>query len=131
MTKIEAAQGPVSTIRGLSRTPSNETTIAASAFISTLEVTDVRYDLAWYGGFLKDIPRRLGTNDALDASVSALTSASSTLHTRQRSVEMLARYVHALKTLRVCLDDPVKARTANTLCAIYLIMICQVSAMLG
>lgn len=100
----------------------------ASAFVSALEVTDLRYNLTCYGGFLKGIPRRLGTNDALDASVGALTSAFSSLHTRRQSPETLARYVHALKTLRIILDDPAKARAANTLCAMYLIMICQVSA---
>lgn len=113
--------------KGLPRPPSNETTIVASAFVSALEVTDLRYNLTCYGGFLKGIPRRLGTNDALDASVGALTSALSFLYTRRQSPETLAKYIHALKTLRISLDDHAKARTANTLCAMYLIRICQVS----
>lgn len=99
--------------------------MVASKFVSTLEVTDLRYDLAWYGAFLKDIPRRLGSNDALDASVSALTVAHPSLHTRQKSPEIFVKYGKALKALRTCLNDPIKARTVETLCAIYLIIICQ------
>ena len=130
-TKVEPTLRPISTPRGLLRTPSNETTMVASKFASTLEVTDLRYDLAWYGAFLKDIPRRLGSNDALDASVSALTVAHSSLHTRQKSPEIFVKYGKALKALRTCLNDPIKARTVETLCAIYLIIICQVSRTLN
>jgi hypothetical protein len=120
------AKAPVSTVRALSRSPSNETTKIASAFIFILEVTDLRYDLSCYGPFLKDIPKRLGSNTALDASVNVLTSAFSSLYTRQQSLETLSRYVNALKALRICLNDPSQAWTANTLCAIYLLLICQV-----
>lgn len=112
---------------GLSRAPSNARTIVTNALVSALEVTDLRYSLICYGGFVKDIPRRLGTNDALDASVGALTSAFSSLQRRRQSPETLSRYVHALKTLRISLNDPAKAHSPNTLCAMYLIMICQVS----
>ncbi|KAF2178156.1 hypothetical protein K469DRAFT_643182 [Zopfia rhizophila CBS 207.26] len=124
---FQAAQGvvSVSTVPALPRIPSNQTTMVASAFVSQLEVTDIRYDLTCYGAFLRHIPRRLGTNAALDASVGAVTSAFSSLHTGQHSLDALTKYIHALKTLRVCLNDPVRARTVDTLCAIYLIMICQ------
>jgi hypothetical protein len=123
---VRQAKGLVATVRALPRSPSNETTIIASAFIFTLEVTDLRYDLTCYGPFLKDIPKRLGSNDALDASVNVLTSAFSSLYTRQQSLQTLSRYVNALKALRICLSDPSQAWTANTLCAIYLLLICQV-----
>ncbi len=86
----------------------------------------MRYDLTYYGNFLKDLPRRLGTNDALDASVSALASAFPTLYTHQQSPEMLIKYMHALRTLRTSLNDRAKAYTPHTMCAIYLIVICQV-----
>lgn len=110
----------------LPRLPTNQMTMVASAFAATLEVSDLRYDLCCYGEFMKDIPRRLGTNDALDASVSALTLAFSSLHTRRVTTEMFVKYGQALKALRTCLCDPAKAQTAETLCAIYLTMICQV-----
>jgi hypothetical protein len=125
-TGARQAKAPVSPVRGLSRSPSNETTTIASAFIFTLEVTDLRYDLSCYGSFLKDIPKRLGSNTALDASVNVLNSAFSSLYTRQQSLETLSRYANALKALRICLNDPSLAWTANTLCAIYLLLICQV-----
>ena len=130
-TGIRQAKAPVSPVRGLSlsRSPSNETTTIASAFIFTLEVKDLRYDLSCYGAFLKDIPKHLGSNIALDASVNFLTSAFSSLYTHQQSLETLSRYVKALKALRICLSDPSQVWTANTLCAIYLLLICQVRIM--
>ena len=125
--KVHAAQAFESSFSGLSPTLSNEATRAIGGFISILDVTDPRYDLVCYGGFLKDIPRRLGTNRALDASVDALTSAFSSLYTREHSSAALATYGHAVYVLRICLDDPSMARSVETLCAIYFIMICQVS----
>ncbi|KAF2665055.1 hypothetical protein BT63DRAFT_392410 [Microthyrium microscopicum] len=106
-------------------TPSNAMTLAASGFMSALQVTDIRYDLSIYGAFFKEIPRRMGTNDALDASVYALTKASSSVRTHQVSPELYDSYSYALKMLRVCLDDPEKTRSSETLCAIYLLMILQ------
>jgi len=106
---------------------SNQITFVTNAFISTFEIKDLRFDISCYGGFLKEIPKRLGKNDALDAAVTALISAFSSLHTHEQSRDGLVKYVHALKTLRMYLGDPVRAREPNTLCAIYLIMICQVS----
>jgi hypothetical protein len=113
------------------KNPINATTILATAFVSALEVTDVRYDLTCYGTFMLDIPRRLGTNDALDMAVKALTKAFPSIYTRQPTADTFIQYGNALKSLRTCLDDPVKTHTTNTLCAIYLIMICQVSETLN
>ncbi|KAH8660908.1 hypothetical protein BGZ60DRAFT_414266 [Tricladium varicosporioides] len=110
---------------GLLLQPSNETALVVSGFISKLEVTDLRYDLTYYGDFLKDVPKRLGNNEALDASASALTCAYQSVYTRQQTPEMLDKYVHALTTLRRYLKDPTKAYAANTLCAIYLVEVCQ------
>lgn len=98
----------------------------ASAFISTLEVSDLRYSVSYYGAFLKYIPQRLGSNQALDAAVQALASASSCLRNREHSTQVLIQYGNALKSLRLSLSDPRKAESPETLCAIYLIMICQV-----
>ncbi|THC92721.1 hypothetical protein EYZ11_007798 [Aspergillus tanneri] len=108
--------------------PSSEGTATASALVTILDITDVRYELTYYGEFLKDIPRRLGTNDVLDASVTALTYAYPSLRTSQPSPEALNKYVNALKTLRLGLQDPVKMRTMEALCGIYLIVVCQVRA---
>jgi hypothetical protein len=107
--------------------PYNETMRIANAFISTLEVSDLRYSVSYYGAFLKYVPQRLGTNQALDAAVQALASASSCLRTRENSTQVLVQYGNALKALRLSLSDPLKAESPETLCAIYLVMICQVS----
>jgi hypothetical protein len=117
----------------LSRTPSNETTAAISALVSALEFKDLGYDLSCYGGFLKEIPKRLGTNNALDASVTALTTAFSSMLTHQhtQSVEAVSKYGNALKSLRISLQNPARAGTIDTLCAIYLVMVCQVSVISG
>lgn len=125
-TGLQQPKASLAPLRGLPQSPSNETTAIASAFIFALEVKDPRYDLSCYGEFLEEIPKRLGSNIALDASVDVLTSAFSSLYTHQRSLTTLSKYVNALKTLRTCLDDPLQAPTAHTLCAIYLLMICQV-----
>ncbi|KAG9238509.1 hypothetical protein BJ875DRAFT_450939 [Amylocarpus encephaloides] len=109
----------------ISPIPSNDESPVLCGLVSTLEVTDLRFDLTYYGGFLRDIPRRLGDNAALDSSVAALACAFPSVYTRRQSPEMLDKYVHALKTLRVCLNDPIIVYASNTLCAIYLIEICQ------
>lgn len=125
-TSVRQLKASAPPVKSLPQSPSNETTTLADAFICTLEVKDLRYDLSCYGPFLRDIPKRLGSNIALDASVSVLTSAYSSLYTHQRSLKTLSNYVKALKALRICLDDPSQAWTADTLCAVYLLLICQV-----
>ena len=99
-----------------------------SDFVDKLEVKDIRFDLCWaYGNLLREIPKRLGTNIALDAAVNAITTTASDLSLGYKSPEALVRYGHALTALRTCLDDPVSSQSSSTLCAIYLIWICQVS----
>ena len=115
------------TPRSLSRTPSSESSKVASAFIAHLEVEDVRYEMSCYGLFLKDIPQRLGQNEALDASVLALSSTFTFLHTNHRTFETYSNYGKGLSALRKCLNDPIKAQSPETMCAAYFLQICQVS----
>ncbi|KAJ5414734.1 hypothetical protein N7509_001361 [Penicillium cosmopolitanum] len=102
--------------------PENE---LASSLIGTLNITDIRYALEYYGYFLKDIPRRLGSSSALDAAVKALVTAYPYFHDRDFPPEALMYYGRSLRSLRDTLDDPTEARSVNTLCAVYLITICQ------
>lgn len=95
--------------------------------MSALGVTDIRYELSIYGEFMQDIPRRLGRNAALDASVAAMTTAFESIKTRRQPAEVFAKYAKALSSLRLCLDDPVEAHSPETLCAIWIVVICQVS----
>lgn len=117
----------VLTIDGISIVPCNQTMLMADALCSALEVKDVRYDLSVYGEFLKHIPKRLGTNKALDASVKALTTSFASVPSRKRSIEGYETYVQGLQALRVCLGNPKDVGSPDTLCAIYLMMLCQVS----
>lgn len=105
--------------------PSNDTLDITRDFIEVLQVTDVRYDVTWYGPFLENLPRRIGSSPALDAAIGAVTSAVKALRTRQNYPDAIARYVKGWKALRTCLSDPVQTKSIHTVCAIYLMMICQ------
>ncbi|KAH8654422.1 hypothetical protein BGZ60DRAFT_418471 [Tricladium varicosporioides] len=118
-------RAPCLKVNSITWVPSNGMTMVTGAFCSALSVTDVRYDLSVYGQFFKDIPRRLGENAALDASAGALTAAFNSIYSGNRSVEAIEKYVHALGTLRASLSDPVEVKSPNTLCAIYLMIVCQ------
>jgi hypothetical protein len=106
--------------------PSNQLTALISAFSSALTIDDVRYDISIYGPFFKEIPRRLGKNEALDASASALTTALVSVHRHQQTPDMYEKYAEALKALRIALNDPSTSEQPETLLSMYLITICQV-----
>ena len=100
----------------------------ANAFTQAINrSTDIRYNLRWsFGLFLEEVPPRLGANEALDRAVDAVTSAHADFCTRQHgSVQSLAKYAAALRTLRVYLDQPVHAQETNTLAAVMILLICQ------
>ncbi|KAM0245813.1 hypothetical protein ACHAP5_005132 [Fusarium lateritium] len=122
-----SSKSPLVFHHAMVRVPSNKTTIVTHTLVSRLEITDLRYDITCYGDFLRHIPARLGRNEALDASADALATTFSTLHLSQgnQSVEALTKYGRAIHSLRMCLDSPAKARMPETMCAVYLIMICQ------
>jgi len=90
--------------------------------------TEERYNLATgYGDYLLDVVKLLGTNQALDAAVAAVTEAHS-LYVRKQTVtfECLQLYNTALRSLRLSLDDPIVAHSDATLCAVMVLMVCQV-----
>lgn len=109
------------------RVPGNELTRKTGAFVAVLNVSDLRYDISGFGAFLRELPRRLGRNKALDASVHAVTTVFPALYSQESSPEMIAAYVHALRCLRMNLSDRATAQTPETLCAIYLVTLCQAS----
>lgn len=90
----------------------------------------VRFNLAWtYGDIFQDLPQRLGRNKALDASIAALTSAHTDFCTNRQELSPQTLQAHglALSNVRICLSDPEVAAMPETLCAVYLLLICQVS----
>ncbi|KAJ5632506.1 hypothetical protein N7490_008845, partial [Penicillium lividum] len=94
-------------------------------FINTLEIHDVRYDITYYGPFLRDLPRRFGSSPVLDAAAMALVSSYPYFKRHDVPPAVLMKFGKALKALRECLNNPLDARSPDTLCAIYLISICQ------
>ena len=112
----------------LERIASNETTLLTSSLIEKMEVEDLRYNVSFAcGNVLRDIPQRLGSDPALDAAAGAFAISLPCVLTRRRSPQMLKKYGLALSRLRTSLDDPGRARNASTVCAIYLVWVCQVS----
>ncbi|KAF7909336.1 uncharacterized protein EAF01_003054 [Botrytis porri] len=99
------------------RMPGNKTISVAGSFISVLEVKDIRYDIGVYGAFLTEIPKRLGSSAALDASVNAISTSYKSIYSRTKPVEALESYGRGLKALRVALNDPKEAVEANTISA--------------
>ena len=92
--------------------------------------SDLRYNLTWaFGTFIQEVPRRLGENAALDAAATSLALSHVRYSTGRRdpAPEEIKAHINALSVLRKCLDDPVVARDANTLCAVMLLLFCQVS----
>ncbi|KAI8714163.1 hypothetical protein NCS52_01135700 [Fusarium sp. LHS14.1] len=84
--------------------PSNETTRTASNLVSLLEIQDVRYNLRHFGGpYCMELLHLLGTNTALDASISALIASYRATQCNQSRVEALTRYGTAMKLLRTSL----------------------------
>ncbi|KAJ5659422.1 hypothetical protein N7507_005873 [Penicillium longicatenatum] len=116
---VPTEQGPKLHI---AQVPSDTLTIW---FVNTLEIQDVRYDITYYGPFLRDLPRRFGSSPVLDAAATALVSSYPYFQKQDVPPAVLVKFGKALKALRECLKDPISARSPNTLCAIYLISICQ------
>ncbi|KEF60824.1 uncharacterized protein A1O9_02386 [Exophiala aquamarina CBS 119918] len=111
--------------------PSNDFTIFVGGVIDRVKFTldsDLRYSLTWaFGGYLLEVPKRLGVNPALDAAASALVASHRRFNSgiKVASVDELTKYQYALSQLRSTLDDSALAASANTLCAVMLLMICQ------
>ena len=114
------------------RSPSNAQTRLISAFTAKLHPSiGVKYNLAWtYGDYLLFVPTRLGTNNALDKAATTVLAALDRFSPSVSSCDvttcLLQKYNVALAALRECLDDPEEAKTSQTLCAIMLLLICQV-----
>lgn len=100
------------------------------SFISVINpADDAQYSLCWaYGPYMLEIPRRLGHSRALDTAAEALVESHATACRRQPpSLKCLQDYSRALAALRQSLENPDMARSAETLCAIMLLLMCQVS----
>ena len=118
-----------------SRSPSSEAQSLATRFTRLIDgSTDVRFNLEFmYGDFVNDVPSRLGANIALDAVAALLINAHSEVCTghRQISIKTISLYSTALASLRTCLGTYESASSIETLCAVLLLLLCQVSSAQG
>ena len=91
---------------------------------------DLRFNLAWSFPFLEQLPQRLGRSAALDAAAKAVVAAHSShcVSRRQVSPNVLVEYSRALTQLRLALGNTMTAQSLETLCAIKLLLICQVGS---
>ena len=111
--------------------PSNGLTQLTLAFVDKIDPSiDISVQLVGnFGGFLSEIPRRLGTNASLDAASDLLQTSYAHYragHRNSSTAEALIKHSRALRALNDCLNDPVMARSSETLCSIMVLLICQV-----
>ncbi|KAG9508237.1 hypothetical protein J7337_001801 [Fusarium musae] len=105
---------------------SNEKTLVAGNLVHILEFDNPGYDISTYGWFVNDLPRHVGSSKPLDAAIAAFVTGFAPLKDRSASnVDALDKYVFALRALREAMQDPGKAFSADNMCSIYLISICQ------
>jgi hypothetical protein len=109
--------------------PSSVSMSVSLSLADKIETRHARLDINWaHGTFMDGIPRTLGHSVALAAATAAFMLAipcedvSHTLAQRR-----LRSYTAALTATRLGLLDPVDAYSLNTLCAVYLLWISQVS----
>ena len=98
------------------------------SLINKLQTRHLKFEINWaHGGFMDEIPRRLSQSQALAAATEAFLLAvpcADVSHTLSR--RRLRSYTLALQTTRLALSHPSEAYSLNTLCAVYLLWICQV-----
>lgn len=94
--------------------------------IASLEVSDLRYTIRTYAVYFEDLPRRIGSSKALDASIEAFTGGFRSLRTGTEQKAAMEKYGQALKALKESLYDSVAAHSSATLCSVHLLWITQV-----
>ncbi|KAF2762657.1 hypothetical protein EJ05DRAFT_506357 [Pseudovirgaria hyperparasitica] len=122
LVTFAANQEPLSILRP----PQNATTSLAQELVHQLAVEDVRFNLPLvYGPLIIELPRLLGQNDVLDASVASLVATVDDIAANKRSPARFGQYGIALAKLRMSLQDPEKVFSSLTLCAVYIVWCCQ------
>lgn len=114
--------------------PYNVESHLIKSLVELLSITDLRFDVTCYGAFLQGLPARIGSSRVLDAAAYAFTTCAADLrcNTQKKglSLKVLSHYQYALEMLSGSLAGShvgvVHSHTSHTLCAIYLVMICQV-----
>ena len=125
-SRVASKDPPPQVIDGIS--PNRQDSMTA-LMVNKLSVKDLRYDVGWaFGPFIAEIPRRLGRSAALDfaARTFVLSLPPSPCTRRHPRSDVLENFAAALKATRLALTHPVESKSIHTLCAAYMLMICQV-----
>jgi hypothetical protein len=101
----------------------------ARALIAATTMGSSGIRMSAFGPFIREVPSRLGHNQALDAAAAVLVNAHTSLVHKRTALEMVSPqlYLRAIKTLQTCLEDPQQGMSANTLCASVLLSLVEVS----
>ncbi|KAF4442611.1 hypothetical protein FACUT_1923 [Fusarium acutatum] len=105
--------------------PQNSLILLQAKLVAALEITDFRYGLSCYGGFLEHVPRRLGHSHALDISVDLMMSALPYHYTHEIPSQILAKYSGGLKVLRGPQDENGTQLSPEDAAAFHIMVICQ------
>lgn len=112
----------------ISQMPRSTSMAVGMSLVSKLKTRHQRFEINWaHGSFMDDIPKRLDHSKALATATEAFMLAipcAEVSHTLMR--ERLRAYTAALTATRLALLHPVEAYASNTLCAVYLLWVCQV-----
>ncbi|KAJ6784080.1 hypothetical protein PWT90_07133 [Aphanocladium album] len=107
----------------LVKAPSNETTHSLARFISILEITDPRYDVFSMSHWLGDLPKRFGSNKALDSAMHGVIASFPCLYSKKVTQQALGAYEQALKYVRLSLQDARANVDTECMCALFLLHI--------
>ncbi|KAI7760627.1 hypothetical protein LZL87_009511 [Fusarium oxysporum] len=107
-------------------TPNNDTTRLIAEFISLMEIDDDRFGFEAYGPyFFADLPRRIGSNSALDTATSAMIASFQAIRLRKTTdKKTFSLYGKALRSLQGCLRDD-KQPVMLKLELVLMMMLCQ------
>lgn len=108
--------------------PSNALTKLSASLVDRLQFGNPGSGINWSSGtFIYDLPKRLEHSDALVAATHAfILSCPCVDATYSLSQQRLRSYVSALKSTRLALTNTEEACSLDTMCAIYLLWVCQV-----
>ena len=122
---VDVPAQPERSAMTICRVPPAASAKRVEAFTHVLAVTDARFHISCYGDLMNGLPMRLGYNACLDAASDAIVVNYSDFRNQRRSPEAYASFSNAISKLRACLHDQTLATKPETLCAIYLCMICE------
>ncbi|KAI1859832.1 hypothetical protein JX265_010281 [Neoarthrinium moseri] len=99
-----------STVPSPPRGPTNDTTKLESSLVSILGIEDIKYDLRAFGGLMMpNLVPQIGSNPALDTSISALLALYRVRLYNYSKVDALTKYGQALRSMRETLNDPAQS----------------------